>query len=213
MKSPVGGVPCASYFECMRLDLAHGRLGRSAPASEATEAAFGIERSKDQARRDGSPQEPHEGGAGLDLATPLLDVPRAAKGDPIAAVVAKVDAAAVGGAELGGQDDGGDKGEDDGEAVEGEEEHGDGEGADKGGTETDDDGNPAPGGGEHGVVDGGLAAVDVGGLNIADKGGDEEEPDEGEGPEGDLNNVGHGVSLAISRWIMVFFLSGYSETM
>lgn len=170
------------------------RHGGPRGADRAAQAAPGLLDGEGKTGGKGSPQEPHESRAGLDLAAPLLDMTGRAESDPASAVVVGVDASAVGGAELSGEDDGGDEGEEDNQAIQSQQDDGDGEAGDEAGNQAVEDGEPGQGGDEHGKVDGGFGGatgIDVGGDDVADERGDEEHPEEGDASKGYVDDAAH----------------------
>lgn len=173
----------SSFF--LHADLGHVRVLGPDAASHAAEA----QEPEDHAGGQGCEQEPHEGGAGLDLAA-ALDSVGAAETDPTGAP-SGVAAAAVDGPQLGGQDDGADEREEQGQAVEGEHGQGDGDGVDEGGDQAVNQGDPRQGCDKHGEVDGGHVAVVVGGDDVSDQGRNQEGPEELNRPDDGLHDL-HG---------------------
>lgn len=91
-------------------------------------------------------------------------------------------------AQLGSQNDARDEGKDRGEAVEDEQDDGDGDGLDKGCGHAEEPDEPAEGCREHGVV-GGCIAVGLACEHVADEGCDEQDEDELGGADDDLSDL------------------------
>jgi len=146
-------------------DLRHTRP-RSAAHTAPTTAKAKVR--QNETGREGDEEEPHKHSASLYLAAPLPIV-EAPVADPATTLV--LGAAAVGHTQLGSQHDGTDEGEEHGDAVGGEECHGDGDAVNEAGCEAVDGDEPRDNDDEHGEVDcscGGARGVDVGGDDVAD---------------------------------------------
>lgn len=109
--APEGGIT----RETVHLDADLGHVGPTGAdgTAEATASFLGGE---EQGNGGAGEEEPHEGGAGLDLTATLLGV-TGAVADPVVGERRGIDIAAIGGAQLGGQDDGIDKGEESDQGV------------------------------------------------------------------------------------------------
>lgn len=162
-------------------NLRHTRTTRPHTATHTSEAQEG----EHECSRERSPEEPHEGGAGLDLAAPLAVVV-AAPADPRAALVR---VCAVGSAERGREDDGADEGEEGRRAVEREDDDGDRNALNKGRDEAVEDREPREDSDEHGEVDAGHVAILIEGDDIADERCDEQDPEELESSEQHLPEI------------------------